>query len=580
MSKSLFPVRIALDLSCERVIGQRLQPDGSVQQAHASVADSPLADGVRAVLSALVPAGAAAIEVIVASERPLQHWLRGTLPQVALLATAGVERHLGASLATPSAAPLWFPRALLAGGEDVGAPLGTADDLWGDGAALGKLCPASHVVAVDERCAADGAVVRALSGEETARAVADVAALGVQAAAVVLLHSPQNEAHEARLVEALTAQGIAATASAQLLPASHGGQDERLRARAAVLDAALSQICGEDLDAVRRAVPAGVTARILCMDSSGRACPVAQVAPWRRMIGGMAAGLVGAARIASGRGYPRFALVMAGDVAGGAGHRGMAALCDARPETWERGPVTRCAGVPVEFPALAVLAADALGHSASADVGGGLDAALEDALSELALRRGLSGLELEEKEDSDGRPHYPPVLVSRDQVAALGALSAKAVAVSSVTLRVEASGAQQSGLVASTLSVLGARLAAGLAESTVRAGSAAGMPAGGTGLSLASRTDWSAELRYAGQSGTLSLRGVGAGGSAASASSDLVVRFVAEHQRVYGFSSPECPVELVALHVTQPLYDGACMPLPSVDGAVRGLSCSDTADWG
>lgn len=124
-----------------------------------------------------------------------------------------------------------------------------------------------------------------------------------------------------------------------------------------------------------------------------------------------------------------------------------------------------------------------------------------------------------------------------DLLTAYGALSAPVLRERSRLLRCEASGAQQRGLLEATLRSLTDELRRDLAaEGRLERGHPMGL-------------QWSADLRYAGQAHTLTLAGLGEGGPAPDGTTDLVVRFHQEHERRYGFTLGERPVELEQVRV-------------------------------
>jgi N-methylhydantoinase A/oxoprolinase/acetone carboxylase beta subunit len=105
-------------------------------------------------------------------------------------------------------------------------------------------------------------------------------------------------------------------------------------------------------------------------------------------------------------------------------------------------------------------------------------------------------------------------------------------------LSVEASSAQQTGQIVTTLQALVSRLRDDLTRE------------GYLPCEYPPTLEWLAEMRYHGQQGpALILPGIGDGGPAVGGETDLVVRFCVEHQRRYGFLLAECPVEIVALRV-------------------------------
>jgi hypothetical protein len=328
--------------------------------------------------------------------------------------------------------------------------------------------------------------------------------------------------------------------SATQLDLQRGGGDERLRTRATVLSAALGPAAAADLQGLRAGISTGRPTRWLLLRGDGRFAPAEQLPAWQQLLSPVAAGLLGAARRVES-GSARFACLLSDQVAASVGAAvtappwasafALAALCSVEEPGWPTPHAARCLGIPCELPAL------------SAELHPEQDSA-RTALGRMAMAYGLRL----------GPPGEPPATVAPSArlpllqspwggALALAALRARAVHERVMPLFVEASGAQQSGQVAACLQSL-------LDELLATAGSGS---ATGSATLAALDAEWTAELRYQGQAGTLSLRGIGTGGPAGSAASDLVVRFVAEHARVYGFSLPECPVELVQLRLRAPL---------------------------
>jgi N-methylhydantoinase A len=122
-------------------------------------------------------------------------------------------------------------------------------------------------------------------------------------------------------------------------------------------------------------------------------------------------------------------------------------------------------------------------------------------------------------------------------VSAYGALSAPVLRERFRVIGMEASGAQQRGNLEATLRAMTEELRRDLrAEGQNEAAYLSGL-------------QWFADLRYAGQSHSLTLPGIGEGGPAQDGTTDLVVRFHQEHQRRYGFTIGERPVELTGVRV-------------------------------
>ena len=417
------------------------------------------------------------------------------------------------------------------------------------GLQLGDLLAREHCIGVPERLSADGSVLRALTKEALIALQERVKELGVSAVAVVLLHSYQNAAHEEAVAQALAPLGLPVSLSSVVARIPN----ERVRAQATFLDAYLAVPHSEELLALHTA---GLS-RILCVDSAGNVGPASQILPLRRILSHAAAGLRGAERIASAHGLPRFlALGMSSD-------RRFAtlALCqkaiesDAAPQL-KLGMDARLQremgdALDLELPALElrIIRADAS------------DAAQADALAEQILAA-FSAMTLDRGYDPESFPLLcygrieqtlgktigkrlgsasTLLLPAPELVVAYGALCAPLVYERREILCVEASSAQQTGQVAATLQVLTTRLGADLKRD---------------GYLVSHHLpghEWLAEMRYQGQgmgcTHALALPGLGDGSPAASGDTDLVVRFYTEHQRRFGYTLAECPVELLALRV-------------------------------
>ncbi len=156
----------------------------------------------------------------------------------------------------------------------------------------------SAVVEVDERLAADGSVVRALDLESLGARSAELLDAGLTSAAVALLHSYRNPAHEERLSEHLRALGwpqVSASAAlsptVKILP----------RAETAVVDAFLAPIVGDYL----RQVGAAVNGQLQVMTSAGGLSRTDTFRACDSLLSGPAGGVVGAAACGIANGYRR-----------------------------------------------------------------------------------------------------------------------------------------------------------------------------------------------------------------------------------------------------------------------------------
>lgn len=486
------------------------------------------------------------LELVLISERPRQALLRGELPPVSLLCTAGVHEALHAALS-----PQRHGKASASAGRSPLDPcfpwVGDAAELWPGHPDLSALCPLSQLIPVEERLAADGTVFKELSRETEASLVQQATSLGAPAA-IVLLHSPRNPTHETRLTAALHAAGLCAIASHAELPAHRGGLDERLRLRAAVVSAALAPGWQSDLAMVRAALaeslPSGLPVRLFALRPDGAIAPVERVPQWKLLLSPLAAVLRGAALSQAEGTDGRFGLLTEAGPDSDADSLHIAAICQPETPVWQPGSSALCLGIPSELPGTSVVVGDSAQAAACR-------------LGLLALSQGFS---IAEDRDGATTTDGPAVLglvplpqqrLPTGQAMASGALTAPIRDELIQLLCAEASGAQESGLLSTTLRRLqttgaapGSQTATALAEPRI---SPKSEPAD-CGQSPAA--GWTADLRYQGQISALSLRGVGTGGPAASAATDLVVRFVTEHERVYGFSLPQCPVELLQVRLT------------------------------
>ncbi len=145
------------------------------------------------------------------------------------------------------------------------------------------------VVEVDERLAADGAVLAALATGPLEGPVAELLARGVETAAVALLHAYRDPRHEEELAAFLLAAGFRhVSRSAELAP--------RIRivprAETAVIDAYLAPVLGAYLRRVGEGLPGG---RLHVMTSAGGLASAERFRPKDGLLSGPAGGVVGAA---------------------------------------------------------------------------------------------------------------------------------------------------------------------------------------------------------------------------------------------------------------------------------------------
>jgi len=173
--------------------------------------------------------------------------------------------------------------------------------------------PVRHIVEVQERLAADGSVVQALSQKECARVAQAVAKKKPQAVAVLLLHSWRHPQQEQRLGKALTkALDVPVLLSSEVAPEIR----EVERGTTTWADAALMPVVGRAL----HALAAGLEQQhphstLRLMRSDGGVVSVAGAAahPVQLALSGPAAGLSAASSLAQARGEsPMMTLDMGG----------------------------------------------------------------------------------------------------------------------------------------------------------------------------------------------------------------------------------------------------------------------------
>ncbi|MEU5878306.1 hydantoinase/oxoprolinase family protein [Spirillospora sp. NPDC047279] len=164
--------------------------------------------------------------------------------------------------------------------------------------------PTTHTFAVPERIGASGEVLRALDEEAAARVAGEIAALGVSAVAICLLHSYLNPAHERRLAEIIAARlpaGTPVVESAAVWPEL--GEYER--ATTTLMSAYVGPVMASYLGRLGDGLAGlGVTAPIHVMESAGGVLPAALAASRAvyTIESGPAAGVIAAARHGAERG--------------------------------------------------------------------------------------------------------------------------------------------------------------------------------------------------------------------------------------------------------------------------------------
>ncbi|MFD0691397.1 hydantoinase/oxoprolinase family protein [Actinomadura fibrosa] len=164
--------------------------------------------------------------------------------------------------------------------------------------------PLTHTFAVPERIAANGEVLRPLDEGAADRVAAEIAALGVAAVAICLLHSYLNPAHEDRLAEIIAARlpaGTPVVASSSVWPEL--GEYER--ATTTLMSAYVGPVMASYLERLGgRLRGLGITAPVHVMESAGGVLPAALAASRAvyTIESGPAAGVIAAARQGARRG--------------------------------------------------------------------------------------------------------------------------------------------------------------------------------------------------------------------------------------------------------------------------------------
>ena len=144
-------------------------------------------------------------------------------------------------------------------------------------------------VGVFERLSADGSVLRSLDEGALRVAATSCVAAGHQTAAVALLHSWRNPAHEQRVAKILHECGFTHVSLSSELAAL---QKLLPRAETAVVNAYLTPVLTHYLSGVRRGLSASSTLTI--MTSAGGLVPDSQFRPKDSLLSGPAGGVVGA----------------------------------------------------------------------------------------------------------------------------------------------------------------------------------------------------------------------------------------------------------------------------------------------
>jgi len=167
-----------------------------------------------------------------------------------------------------------------------------------------RLVPLERVREVDQRCLADGSILRPLDEEDARAAIRDVLAQRVECIAVALLHSYANPLHERRIRElaAELAPETAVTLSSDVLPEYR----EYERTMTTVLNAYVMPVMERTVRGIEeRLREDGLVPALAVVRSDGGLMSAEAVVRWpvNTVLSGPAAGVSGAAYIARLAGY-------------------------------------------------------------------------------------------------------------------------------------------------------------------------------------------------------------------------------------------------------------------------------------
>ena len=163
------------------------------------------------------------------------------------------------------------------------------------------LVPAELRFGLEERVAYDGAVLRPASREAINRVAVAVKAAGAESAAVCLLHSYANPAHERALGEALRAQGLFVSLSHEVLPEYR----EYERASTTAVNAYVSPLMARYLRSLSAALPGESRLRVFQSNGGSMSAVYAGEAAVHTVLSGPAGGVLGAAAVARAAGFER-----------------------------------------------------------------------------------------------------------------------------------------------------------------------------------------------------------------------------------------------------------------------------------
>ncbi|MDW8317979.1 MAG: hydantoinase/oxoprolinase family protein, partial [Anaerolineae bacterium] len=221
------------------------------------------------------------------------------------------------------------------------------------------LAPAERCFEVVERVDCRGQVVTPLDDAALARLAEQVVASGAEAAAVCLLFSFANPAHEQRVGRALAAAGLLVSLSSEILPEFR----EYERASTTAINAYVAPVLDRYLGRLAARL-GGAEFRVLQSNGGSIRAHQARREAVRSILSGPAGGAVGAFYVAQAAGFPR---VLTFDMGGTSTD---VSLCDGGIRVTSEGEV---GGLPVRIPIVDIHTVGAGGGSlAQVDAGGAL----------------------------------------------------------------------------------------------------------------------------------------------------------------------------------------------------------------
>jgi N-methylhydantoinase A len=175
------------------------------------------------------------------------------------------------------------------------------------------LVPRRRRLEIDERLAAEGTVLHALDSDQVEEAAATLKEAGVEAVAVCFLHAWRDPLHEraAKQILARLLPGVYLSVSSEVLPEFR----EFDRFSTTVLNGFVGPRMARYLDRLQQRVKGlGIGAEPYTVHSNGGLMSVATAAhaPVRTCLSGPAAGVIGAAMVATQAGFPNIVTFDAG----------------------------------------------------------------------------------------------------------------------------------------------------------------------------------------------------------------------------------------------------------------------------